>query len=61
MTSEPPSAADSAKQHIAQFRAAMRLLVGNVSVITAGVGAERSGLVVISLVSLSADPPKVIA
>jgi flavin reductase (DIM6/NTAB) family NADH-FMN oxidoreductase RutF len=46
---------------VALFRAAMRLIVGNVSVITAGVGADRSGLVVISMVSLSARPPKVIA
>ncbi|AMS40733.1 flavin reductase [Aminobacter sp. Y103A] len=45
----------------ADFRAAMRLIVGNVSVITAGVGDDRSGLVVISVVSLSAEPPKVIA
>lgn len=43
------------------FRAAMRLIVGNVSVITAGTGMDRSGLVVISVVSLSAEPPKVIA
>lgn len=46
---------------VADFRAAMRMIVGNVSVITAGVGDDRTGLVVISLVSLSADPPKVIA
>lgn len=46
---------------VARFRAAMRLIVGNVSVITAGVGDDRSGLVVISMVSLSAQPPKVIA
>ncbi|WP_274630539.1 flavin reductase family protein [Arvimicrobium flavum] len=39
----------------------MRQIVGNVSVITAGVGEDRSGLVVISMVSLSANPPKVIA
>jgi flavin reductase (DIM6/NTAB) family NADH-FMN oxidoreductase RutF len=45
----------------ADFRAAMRLIAGNVSVITAGVGQDRSGLVVISVVSLSAEPPKVIA
>lgn len=45
----------------ADFRAAMRLIVGNVSVITAGTGNDRSGLVVISAVSLSAEPPKVIA
>ena len=46
---------------VADFRAAMRLIVGNVSVITAGAGDDRSGLVVISVVSLSAEPPKVIA
>ncbi|CAM5391405.1 flavin reductase family protein [Mycolicibacterium aubagnense] len=53
MASEPVDAST--------FRSAMRLIVGNVSVITAGVGDDRSGLVVISVVSLSADPPKVIA
>lgn len=46
---------------VADFRAAMRLIVGNVSIITAGIGEDRSGLVVISMVSLSASPPKVIA
>ncbi len=46
---------------VADFRAGMRMIVGIVSVITAGVGDDRTGLVVISLVSLSADPPKVIA
>jgi flavin reductase (DIM6/NTAB) family NADH-FMN oxidoreductase RutF len=51
----------ASSQHAALFRAAMRLIIGNVSVITAGVGVERSGLVVISMVSLSVDPPKVIA
>jgi flavin reductase (DIM6/NTAB) family NADH-FMN oxidoreductase RutF len=51
----------SSEQGVAAFRAAMRLIVGNVSLITAGVGADRSGLVVISMVSLSARPPKVIA
>lgn len=43
------------------FRAAMRLIVGNVSIITAGIGTERSGLVVTSLSSLSAEPPMLIA
>ncbi|MFK3668053.1 flavin reductase family protein [Ochrobactrum teleogrylli] len=51
----------SGEQSVAAFRAAMRLVVGNVSLITAGVGTDRSGLVVISMVSLSAQPPKVIA
>lgn len=46
---------------VADFRAAMRMIVGNVSVIAAGAGDDRTGLVVISLVSLSASPPKVIA
>lgn len=46
---------------VALFRQAMRLIVGNVTLITAGVGEDRSGLVVISMVSLSAEPPKVIA
>jgi flavin reductase (DIM6/NTAB) family NADH-FMN oxidoreductase RutF len=56
-----PSRDMSSEQGVAAFRAAMRLIVGNVSLITAGVGADRSGLVVISMVSLSAHPPKVIA
>jgi flavin reductase (DIM6/NTAB) family NADH-FMN oxidoreductase RutF len=51
----------SSDDGVAAFRAAMRLIVGNVSLITAGTGADRSGLVVISMVSLSANPPKVIA
>jgi flavin reductase (DIM6/NTAB) family NADH-FMN oxidoreductase RutF len=54
-------ASEPAGVDAADFRAAMRLIVGNVSVITAGVGDDRSGLVVISMVSLSANPPKVIA
>jgi len=57
--------ADEASQgptvDVADFRAAMRMIAGNVSVITAGVGEDRTGLVVISMVSLSANPPKVIA
>lgn len=51
----------SSPEGVALFRNAMRLIVGNVTVITAGVGEDRSGLVVISMVSLSAEPPKVIA
>lgn len=59
---DPGTSADmSDEQGVALFRSAMRLIVGNVSVITAGVGQDRSGLVVISMVSLSANPPKVIA
>jgi flavin reductase (DIM6/NTAB) family NADH-FMN oxidoreductase RutF len=42
------------------FRSAMRLMVGNVSIVTAGVGEQRSGLVAISVSSLSAEPPKML-
>jgi flavin reductase (DIM6/NTAB) family NADH-FMN oxidoreductase RutF len=43
------------------FRSAMREFVGTVSVITVGEGAQRSGLVATSVVSLSLDPPMVLA
>ena len=42
---------------VATFREAMRRLAGGVSVITAGVGEERTGLTVTSAISLSVDPP----
>jgi Flavin reductase like domain len=42
------------------FRAAMRRLTGGVSVITAGRGAEISGMTVSSVSSLCADPPALI-
>ena len=41
------------------FRAALRHLAGGVSVITTGQGADRTGLTVTSLSSLSAEPPTV--
>lgn len=44
----------------AYFRAAMRRLVGGVSVITAGVGNDISGMTVTSVSSLSVDPPSLI-
>jgi hypothetical protein len=44
-----------------EFRDAMQNFVGNVSVLTAGTGDERSGLVVTSAISLSADPPLLLA
>jgi len=44
----------------AYFRAAMRRLVGGVSVITAGAGHEISGITLTSVSSLSADPPSLI-
>jgi flavin reductase (DIM6/NTAB) family NADH-FMN oxidoreductase RutF len=39
------------------YRMAMRHFVGNVSVITVGMGERRSGLVATSTVSLSMEPP----
>lgn len=42
------------------FRAAMRQLAGGVSVITAGQGAEITGMTVTSVSSLSTDPPSLI-
>ena len=42
------------------FRAAMRRLVGGVSVITAGLGSDISGMTVTSVSSLSVDPPSLI-
>jgi flavin reductase (DIM6/NTAB) family NADH-FMN oxidoreductase RutF len=43
------------------FRHAMRALVGNCSVITVGDGDRASGLVVTSAISLSAEPPLLLA
>jgi flavin reductase (DIM6/NTAB) family NADH-FMN oxidoreductase RutF len=43
------------------FTTAMRALVGNCSVLTVGEGEDRSGLVVTSAISLSADPPQLLA
>ncbi len=42
------------------FTRAMRQQIGHCTVITAGQGVERSGLVVTSGVSLSAEPPQVL-
>ncbi len=42
------------------FRAAMRHLVGGVSIVTVASGTERGGLAATSLTSLSADPPSLI-
>jgi len=43
------------------FTDAMRALVGNCSVLTVGDGEERTGLVVTSAISLSAEPPQLLA
>ncbi|SFB86848.1 NADH-FMN oxidoreductase RutF, flavin reductase (DIM6/NTAB) family [Bosea sp. CRIB-10] len=48
-----------APAQIPSFRAALRHLAGGVSVITTGQGADRTGLTVTSLSSLSAEPPTV--
>ena len=44
-----------------EFRDAMRALVGNCSVITTGSGDRATGLVVTSAISLSAEPPLLLA
>lgn len=44
-----------------EFTNAMRALVGNCSVITVGEGEDVSGLLVTSAISLSADPPLLLA
>lgn len=44
-----------------QFTGALRALVGNCSVLTVGEEGNRSGLVVTSAISLSADPPLLLA
>ncbi len=54
---EPAMTEASAKE----FRDAMRAFVGNCSVITVGDGDEASGLVVTSAISLSAEPPLLLA
>ncbi|MEY8843068.1 flavin reductase family protein, partial [Cribrihabitans sp. XS_ASV171] len=44
----------------AEFTRAMRQQIGHCTVITAGEGEDRSGLVVTSGISLSAEPPQVL-
>jgi len=44
-----------------EFRDAMRAFVGNCSLITVGAGDTASGLVVTSAISLSAEPPLLLA
>ncbi|WP_024506246.1 flavin reductase family protein [Bradyrhizobium sp. ARR65] len=46
--------------HAHDFRTAMRHLVGGVSVITVGQGADVTGMTVTSVSSLSVDPPSLI-
>lgn len=57
-----PVSIDDFAQRIssASFRAAMRQLAGGVSVITVGAGADRSGMTVTSVSSLSVDPPSLV-
>ncbi len=52
------SARDSAGQDA--FRSAMRQLAGGVSIIAAGSGLHRAGIVVSSLTSFSVEPPTVL-
>jgi flavin reductase (DIM6/NTAB) family NADH-FMN oxidoreductase RutF len=52
--------ADIPQVAVSAFREAMRQLPGGVSVITAGVGEDRSGMTVISVSSLAVDPPSIV-
>lgn len=57
----PVSIADFATQLTSgTFRGAMRELAGGVSILTAGLGDDRSGMTVTSVSSLSLDPPTLI-
>jgi len=56
VTSDPPLP----DAEPAAFRGALRRLAGGVSVITTGAAADRTGLTVTSVSSLSADPPSVV-
>ncbi len=49
-----------ATENEAAFKAAMRHLVGGVSVVTVAADHEKSGLTATSLVSLSAEPPSLL-
>jgi flavin reductase (DIM6/NTAB) family NADH-FMN oxidoreductase RutF len=53
-------AADIPQVAVSAFRDAMRQLPGGVSVITAGIGEDRSGMTVISVSSLTIDPPSIV-
>ena len=44
-----------------EFRNAMRAFVGNCSLITTGTGEAATGLIVTSAISLSAEPPLLLA
>lgn len=44
-----------------EFTNAMRALVGNCSLLTVGQGADRSGMIVTSAISLTAEPPRLLA
>jgi len=63
MTVVAPSLVRDKPEHAvaeADFRGAMRHLVGGVSVITVGRGQDISGMTVTSVASLSLDPPSLI-
>ncbi|WP_299868609.1 flavin reductase family protein [uncultured Hoeflea sp.] len=64
VSAEAAGAADAVIERLpspGEFRTAMRNFVGNVSVLTVGEGEDRSGLVVTSAISLSAEPPLLLA
>lgn len=61
---QPPGATGAGASPVFQaqdaFKAAMRHLVGGVSIVTLASGNERSGLTATSMTSLSAEPPSLI-
>ncbi|MGE3831486.1 MAG: flavin reductase family protein [Parvibaculaceae bacterium] len=48
------------RQPLLNLRDAMRLSAGGVSVVTAGIGQDRTGLTVTTATSLSVDPPTMV-
>lgn len=53
--------ADMAGPDPAELRAALAAFAGNAGVITAGTGAERTGLVCTSVISPTSEPPRYLA
>ena len=56
-----PQGPDMSEPNPQDFRTAMRSFVGNCSLITTGTGLNATGLIVTSAISLSAEPPLMLA
>lgn len=61
MSGGPDAAPQDGGPSAQAFREAMRAFVGNCSVLTVGAGEQATGLVVTSAISLSAEPPLLLA